>query len=190
MTAAVSPDNKQVAQTVAAAFGGDWSVKEHATEDESLQLYVLSTPDCPEQGLTSFSTVGLSDYPVPGSLQPPLGSEIVATSNFPQFGAVLATAGFHVAGSGWTVEPGHVFPNMIDRFFEDVTTPHLLFVNPYLWEGLASRTLSAKTVAWLMALPITEAEKQYRGEHGAEALEDRFEQVDPDFIDLWRESAV
>ena len=63
---------------------------------------MISTPGCPQQGLTSFSTVGLSDYSVPGSLRPPLGSEIAVTSNFPQFGAVVATAGFQVAGSRWT----------------------------------------------------------------------------------------
>jgi antitoxin YqcF len=190
MTEEISADNKYIAQTAAAAFGGEWQVSEHVNDDETLRIYVLSSPERPEPGLKSFSTVGLSDYPIPGSVQPPLGSEIVAVSNSTDFEAVIATAAFRVINSGWRVEPGNVFPNIIDRHFAGATAPHLLFVNPYLWDGLDSRALSGKTVAWLMGVPITEAEKLYRGEHGADALEDLFEQADPDFIDLQRASVV
>ena len=50
--------------------------------------------------------------------------------------------------------------------------------------------LATKTVAWLLAVPITDAEAAYAGQHGAEALEDLFERAQIDLFDLDRDSAA
>lgn len=91
---------------------------------------------------------------------------------------------------GWRVEPGTLFPGVVAEHFEAVTVPHLFFVSPYLWDGFESRALAAKTVGWLMGIPVSNSENNYALEHGSEALEDLFEQADPNFVDLWREPVV
>lgn len=185
-----SPDHKVIASRVAAAFGGDRSIAAYGDATGTSTLDVLSAAGRPEQGLTSFCTIGLSDTPVPGHVDPPLGVEIIGVSNVDAFATVVATAGFLVVHGGWRAEPGTVFPGVVSEHVEDVTTPHLILVAPFLWEGLGSLVLSGKTVAWLMVVPITDSERAYRDQHGADALEDLFENTDPDIIDLWRSSVV
>jgi antitoxin YqcF len=64
-------------------------------------------------------------------------------------------------------------------------------VQPSLWdERLASRVVGAKTVAWLMAVPVSEAEANFAEQNGLDALETRFEQREVDVTDLERGSAV
>ncbi|WP_197519737.1 suppressor of fused domain protein [Pseudonocardia sp. HH130630-07] len=83
-----------------------------------------------------------------------------------------------------------MFPDVVPEHFESVTTPHVLLVPPYLWTGLDTLELSGKTAAFVMAVPITEPERRYVDEHGADALADRLEDADPDIVDLWRASII
>lgn len=126
-----SQDNKAIAKIAAGAFGGSWDVAAYGDATESSTLDILSATTTPEQGLTSFCTIGLSDTPLPGgTLQLPLGVELVGTSNHGEFANVLATAGFFVVNEGWVPEPDNVFTDIVSEHFEDVTTPHLFLVPP------------------------------------------------------------
>jgi antitoxin YqcF len=188
----VSDENKQIAKLVAATFGGAPRVIQYLDEAEKSQIAVLHATDRPQLGLISFCTIGLSDYPIPGGrLQPPLGTEIAAVSDEEDFAAVLATAAFCVINSGWVAEPGRIFPQVVGSHIDGVTVPNLMFVNPFLWDDdLASRTLSTKTVAWLLGLPVSDAEMEYARVHGSDALEDMFEEAQIDVYDLRRPSVT
>ncbi len=186
----ISDDDKQIARVAVAVFGGSPKVVEYLDQNETTAIGVLSCPDRPTPGLTSYCTVGLSDHPVPRDIQPPLGSEIVAVSNLEKFAAIVATAAFCVINGGWMVEPGRIFPGVVTAHVSDTTVPNLMFVDPYLWDGFHTRTLSDKTVAWLMGVPVSDAELAYLRENGSDALEQLFERTDPDFVDLRRASVV
>jgi antitoxin YqcF len=187
----ISIDNREIVQITSQAFGGDWRVLGYADPREESKIDVLQASDRPSKGLTSYATIGLSDYPLPGETTPPIGSEITACSNREGFGNVLATAAFYVINDGWIPQPGRIFTDVVAIHFGDTSTPHLFLVNPpWLWEGLRARTFTQKTVGWLMGLPITNAEMKYIGEQGAETFEDLFLEKDPDFIDLVRPSIV
>ena len=68
---------------------------------------------------------------------------------------------------------------------------HLFFTSPSLWQdNLETLDLETKKVAWLMAVPISEAERQYKEANGADALEDLFEEHQVDILDLTRKSVV
>jgi hypothetical protein len=47
-----------------------------------------------------------------------------------------------------------------------------------------------KTVAWLLAVPISDAEAQLRAERGSDALETRFEEAEIDIFNPNRHSVV
>lgn len=185
-----TPDNKTVAKTAAAAFGGNPKVHQYGNGTDGYHLNVLTSEDCPNDGLISFCTIGLSDLAVPGVLDPPLGVELVATSNDPKFAGVLTTAAYHMTHDRWIAEPDNLFADIVADEFGEVTTPHLFLVTPYLWSGLGSIELTTKTVAFVMGIPITEAERQLFKERGADALSAALEAGDPDIIDLQRESVA
>lgn len=189
-----SDANKQIAQAVRGVFGGgQFNVINYLDRDEKSEIYVMHCTETPEQGLVSYCTIGLSDYPDDGyEVDPPLGVEIVAVSNLPDFGEVVSTAAFCVINSGYHVRLGGAFPGVVRLHHPDTTVPNLLFIEPYLWgeEAFGSRQYDGKTVAWLQAVPISDAETQYLVDHGAGALDELFEQHNPDFVDLRRASVV
>ena len=189
-----SEANKKIAQDVRAVFGGaQFKVINYLDKDEKSEIYVMHCTETPEQGLISYCTIGLSDYSDDGyEIDPPLGVEIIAVSNLPEFGEVVSTAAFCVINSGYKARPGGAFPGVVKLHHPDTTVPNLMFVEPYLWDeqAFASRQVGEKTVAWLQAVPISDAETQYLLDNGADALNELFEQRDPDFVDLQRDSVV
>ncbi|MGH6657205.1 MAG: suppressor of fused domain protein [Actinocrinis sp.] len=189
-----SDANKQLAQDVRAVLdGAQWRVINYLDKDEKSEIYVLHSTETPEEGLTTYCTIGLSDYVDDGyDVTPPLGVEIIAVSNLPDFGEVVSTAAFCVINSGYRARPGGAFPGVVKMHRPDTTVPNLMFAAPYLWDddALRSRVYEDKTVAFLQALPISDAETQYLMDHGPDALGDLFEEHDPDFIDLQRRSIV
>lgn len=190
---AASANDKIIAKAIAAVLGGTPRVSVHADTQESAKLAVMVCEDAPSRNLYSFSTVGLSDTVIAGRVvpQPPLGSEILAVSNEEDFSLVVSTAGFCVINDGWVAEPGALFRDVVAMHFDETTVPHLFFVTPYLWDPAPpTLTLDTKTVAWTMAVPVSDAEREYLREHGRDALEALFQEHDPDFIDLERDSVV
>lgn len=186
-----TPDNRRVAEIAATAFGGEWKVGRFQDEGERATLHVLQSSETPNKGLISFCTIGLSDYPIPGTdRRPPSGIELMGTSHWPEFADVLATAGFSVINDGWVPEPDNLFADIVSEHFLDVTTPHLFLSPPYLWLDIHPEMLTGKGVEFVMATPVTEGERRYFKEHGADALHDALEKGDPDIVDLWRESTV
>lgn len=173
--------------------GSRCSVVGYLDRAETSEIHVLHSTEVPEHGLISFCTIGLSDHPDDGyEVDPPLGVEIVAVSNRPEFGEVVSTAAFCVINSGYRARPGGAFPGVVRLHFPDTSVPNLHFVEPYLWDehALRAHVYDGKTVAWLQALPISDAETAYLVEHGAEALGELFARRDPDFVDLHRASVA
>lgn len=192
MTREINDDDRAIARTVGDAFGGEWTVEPYLDEDGTRGLFLLSARDRPERGLTSLCTIGLSDHPVPGPTRPPLGAELVTITNRAELAEVLITAGFTVRDQGLVIGPGAVLPGLVAfHLGEQVSVPHLLLTYPFPWdEQLRPMPLPAKTVGWLLALPITDAELAYLDEHDLDQLEDVFGEADPDFLDLNRASVV
>jgi len=189
----VSADNKTIAKTVAGIFGGSPRVVEYLDADETAKVAILQSADTPWPGFTSYGTIGLSDVAVPRQIDPPLGVELVgvAGSDVPEFAEALSTAAFFWINDGWEPEPGACFRDVVRMHLPDTELPHLLLVEPNLWDQeFASRVIGEKTVAWLMAIPVSEAEANFAEENGLDALETLFEQHEVDVTDLGRASVV
>lgn len=189
-----SEANRWIARHARDVFDGEQArVVRYLDAPERSEIHVLQSSDTPAEGLTSFCTVGLSDYPDPAGpprLDPPLGVEILAVSDLPEFGEVVSTAAFCVINSGCRPRPGGVFRGVVALHRPGSRARNLLFVEPCLWadEDFASRALEGKTVAWLQALPITDAEAEFVRDNGADALTVLFDDDGPDFLDLDRDS--
>jgi hypothetical protein len=62
--APISPENKKIARYVATVFGGTPRVHEYADRLEQLTVGILYSRDQPQEGVTAYSTIKLSDHPM------------------------------------------------------------------------------------------------------------------------------
>ncbi|GDY34022.1 suppressor of fused domain protein [Gandjariella thermophila] len=187
----VSESNRTIARTAAAAFGGRPTVTRYWDDNHHSSVDILTCADQPTEGVNSYATLGLSDTPLTrDGAQFPVRVELVGAcaNNVDFFPNALSTAAFYVINDHLFCQPGTIFPRVIEMYDPDITMKHLMFVSPFIW-GDAPHTLELpdKTVAWLLAVPIAEEERRYAETHGAEALEDLFEQAQIDIFDIDRD---
>lgn len=190
----MSPSNKKIAGHISAVFGGNPEITRYSDESGKRTIDVVCCANAPQEGIDSFSTVGLSDQEqciegVDGSLR----LELVGAcrSGNEVFGSVLANAAFCSLISGWPIHPGAIFADLVNHYDASTTLEHVMFVEPFAWnEELEAIQLPDKEVLWLMMIPISEAEAAYAEKHGGEALEDLFEKNEIDVFDWERKSVV
>ena len=192
--AEVSDSSKTVAKTAAAAFGGKPRVTRFWDDDHRNSVYILSCEDGPQRGVTAYSTVGLSDWPLYyGDEEYHTRLEMVGAcgSSFERYDNAVATAAFNVINSGWFYYPGAICPDVLSLYVPSTTMKHFLFVPPFLWEDeLPTMELEHRKIAWLLALPISDEEQSFAESNGSDELEELFQEHQIDIFDLERPSVV
>lgn len=92
--------DKQIAKMVAGIFNGKNSVRRYRDRNEQNHIDILSSLNSPEEGITSYSTIGLSSYPlIKDDKEYPTRVEFVGTASndFSLFANALATAAFNIS---------------------------------------------------------------------------------------------
>lgn len=189
----ISNENKIIAKTALHVFGGKPSVSKYWDENNVSNIDMLSTVNRPYDGITSYSTIGLSDHSIEYTIDEiPLRIEIVgaSTTEYEQYPNVLATCAFCIINSNFSVSHGKVFRDILKMYYPNNEMKHVLLVSPFLWEDLKTLDFPNKKVAWLLAVPISENEYLFAQEKGTDALEELFEQEEIDIFDLERESIL
>ncbi|WP_163583486.1 suppressor of fused domain protein [Gracilibacillus saliphilus] len=189
----VTKANKIIARTALEAFGGKPSVSKYWDENNVSNVDILSTIDRPHEGVTSYSTIGLSDYSIGYSVdEKTLRVEIVGASAtmFELFPNVLSTCAFNIINTKLSITHGEIFKGVVRMYYPDSEMEHVLFTSPFLWEKLISLDFIDKKVTWLLAVPIFTKELLFAEREGTEALEDLFEEKDIDIFDISRNSVI
>ncbi len=189
----VTETTKTVAKKAASVIGGNPTVHTYWDDDEQSHVGLLSAADRPVTGVTAYSTAGLAEHQVyMGDKEVPFRLEFCGAcgSQFDSFDRVIATAAFFVINSRWYCEPGMIFDGLISMYDASPTMEHLFFLPPFLWEDLGELQVGDLTVAWLLAVPISEAERSFAVRHGWDSLEDLFVERQIDIFDLERASEV
>ena len=190
-----SPENKKIARHAAAAFGGAPKVQAYDHDHEPLSIALLSCADRPCEGVTAYSTVGLSDYPMIDAKgeEYPARLEIAGTcaTENEEFANVLAAAAFCVIRTKRLLYPGAALAGYVREYFHDTTVPNLYFTAPFLWEEtLKTLDCGVKKASWLLAVPISQSELEHLNQYGDDSLEKLFEAKQIDVFDLNRPSAI
>lgn len=190
----VSDDDKAIARKLAAAFNRPIKVFSHRDdEQDDLEVNVFYAPDAPARGVASYGTIGLSNSPLftqKGEAQHRLELVGACASEVEHFPNALATVAMKIMG-GHPAFPGAIFHGVIDTYKLSPTMSSMMLVDPFLWDDpFAAETLSAKTVAWLQAIPISKEEAQFAQANGADALTDLFVEEQIDVYDIERSSVV
>lgn len=191
---AVSVENKAVAKHASAAFGGTPRVQRYHHDTESLSVDILQCADRPCNGVTAYSTVGLSDHPMFRDDQEfPMRLELAGACATADglFANILASAAFCVMRTRELYSPGRVMSGYVGEYYPSSTVPHIYLGSPFLWEdSLKTLDCGTKRVARLLVVPVSDAEHEFLKGHGSDALEDRFERRQIDMFDLARPSVA
>lgn len=139
------------------------------------------------------ATIGLMDLPQGGGPSTPVFTEILMDSRSPheKLGSVLATIAFHVMKHKSPLAPGVVFERALDLYFPQHPMPHAMLVTPFQWGAQMQRVeLATKTIYPLVAVPVSQAERQFAAENSPRALEQVWQAQKVDVLDWGRASAV
>jgi antitoxin YqcF len=190
-----SAENRQLAKTVARAFGGGRpDVRRYWDADESHHIDITQVSETPSRGVTSYGTLGLSDYPLmDNGREYPARCELVGAcaSTYERFDNIISTCAFNIIKDQEFAYAGRIFPEVVTMYYPSLQMRHVMFTKPFLWEDeLQSVELPGKTVAWLLAVPVSHAEMQYARSSGPNALEDVFVREQIDIFDLGRPSVI
>lgn len=189
----VSKENKVIARTALEIFNGEPNVSKYWDENNVSNIDVLSVINSPYEGVTSYSTIGLSDYSIGYSVdEKPLRIEIVGASAaiFEFFPNIVSTCAFNIINTKLPITHGEVFKDVVKMYYSTSEMEHILFTSPFLWEKFNTMDFQDKKVAWLLAVPISKEELLYAEKEGTEALEDLFENKDIDIFDIKRKSVL
>jgi hypothetical protein len=189
----ISSENKVIAKSALQAFGGKPSVSKYWDNKNASNIDMLSAVDRPCDGVTSYSTIGLSEHSIDYTVdEKPLRLEIVGASATVNeyFPNVISTCAFCIINSKFSISPGKIFRDVIKMYFPNSEMKHVLFVSPFLWEDLKTIDFPDKTVVWLLVVPISENEYLFAQEKGAELLEEMFEREEIDIFDVERKSIL
>ncbi|WP_459616212.1 suppressor of fused domain protein [Bordetella sp. 2513F-2] len=189
-----SPQRKVVARHALSVFGGKPVV--HAWHHDTLDLSIdiLEVDDSPDDGLVSYSTLGLFELDLRHDDGSPMNTQIELCAEAPQdqeeWAGILSAAAFSLMRSGQAVRPGSVLTDCVAEYYPDTTVPHLYLCVPFSWNEAEFPRLEfdETLVNWLQVIPISDAERAFVEQEGAEAFEDALLEQDPDIYALDRDS--
>jgi hypothetical protein len=184
-----SSDTKLVARHAINTFGAPPSVWRFTCEREAFSLDIGGCADRPVAGVLSYTTIGLSDYDVLTSPEPPLRVELAAAcaSDWPLFPNILAAAAMLLVRQQKIVQAGDVIRDVVAEFYPRANVAHLYLTHPFLWgQRLQSLRGEAKNITWLLAVPVTSGELLCLETQGNEGLEQLYHQRRTDMYSLGR----
>jgi hypothetical protein len=91
---------------------------------------------------------------------------------------------------GWLAAPGVVFPNAIREYFPDTTVPHVMWSEPFDFEGLGTVTVDGvdHDVHALQGVPLSDGEHDLLLRRGFDVLESRLASANVAHFDFHRAS--
>lgn len=188
-----SSENKKLAKVIAQAFGGSPRVHEYIHDTEPLSIHILWSSDCPNKGITSYATIGLSDTTLrkDDGAEFPHNIEIVGaleTEAERKYGNIIGSAAFRCIRTKRWVYPGAVLKGYVKEYYPTTSLPHLYFTAPFLWEeNLKELDLGSKVVNFLMAMPIGQKECEYLEKQGDDKFETLMQEKEIDIFNINRE---
>jgi hypothetical protein len=182
---------RSVGRHVQGVFGPSATARRYGDDYNEYKVALVHGPDCPVEGITSYSTVGLSNFTqdVAGKS---VRAEIVsaAPTGVPDYDLTVSSCFFEHVRNGTNIVYGSVIPNIVGQYGLSKTMVHFTFVAPFVWPALSKAELAGVNVYWLYAIPISDAERRLIHDKGIDALETLFDHDQIDAFDLNRESVV
>jgi hypothetical protein len=180
---------KELYKKLSPILGVDSKVVRYGDDSNDKSIFILECPDPTDEKVMFYSTIGLMDFPTDS-----IKYEILLTgyASFECAGNILSSTAFFVIKDNWKIGNGVVFETLVEMFLpNNKDMKHVLFTSPFLWEDkLEEFKVKNEEVLFLLAVPISDAELQYKNQNGLSALESIFEEKNVDIFDLDRVSVL
>lgn len=188
-------DSHEILRAAAAGIGvsdaASIAVGTRSTLDGEHKVGLFEVRDHPQPGVTTWGTVGMSflDNRVTTRDDRVLRVELVCAvgRTWERAGDGLASCALALA-SGESCTPDSVFREPFAA--ASTSTPHAIFVPPFIWGPFVTLSDESSVVTWLQAVAVTPEEAEFAVAHGVEALTDLFEAQQPDIFDFARASVI
>lgn len=187
-------NRKRIFKLLHQTIGMTPKVMKYCSDDNKADIDIYIGIDRPDVDITTYSTIGLSDFPVGLSTKDgkPIRVEFISVckSESAFFGNILASCAFNIINENYTCKPGIVYPNVVNSYYKGSEMKHIYFTTPFDWPELQRLDENNMTIVWLFAIPISDGEFNYLHEHGFEKFEDLLETHDVQYYDLNRKSIL
>lgn len=187
-------NKKQIFQYLHKIIGFAPKVCSFYDDNETSEIDIYIGIDRPDFGITTYSTIGLSDYPIGMVTQAgkQIRVEFIAICNSKDVGfpSAIANCAFNIMNDKYSCSPGTVYSDILSAYFDNIDMKHILFTTPYPWENLHGIENDDKEIMWLLAVPISDNEFLYLKENGSDALEELLEKNNIDIFDINRKSVL
>lgn len=197
MSQQASEENKNLSNYITNIVGINKVIDRHYDEDKKNFINIFTCDDPLYPRIKICGTIGVSDHPNKIEMNDnsfkniSIELLIAGYAEFNMLANILSTSGFYITNKGWECQPGSVFMRIIEMYFETSEMKHIMPISPFLWAGkLEPLELETKTVHWLLCIPISDKELEYKLKNGTSALQDIFQEKDIDIFDINRKSAI
>ena len=156
------------------------------------QIEVARIPSCPEVGITTSISIGLSDYAWQPQ-RPRVEVILASTIDSDVCGQIVANAAFHIMDTAFFPEPGAMVRDVVGVLGAgDLSRrlPHLYFNVPRLWLVRLPLEVGPPAITLSQSVPVSEDEYRFWRQHGPTGLDRLFHDQEIDLSDLRRQSAI
>ena len=168
-------DNKKIAQHALEFIGGTPKIFSYHNADKTISVDIMTCAD-ENFSVTTLSTIGLSNVDIGKEIDgKPLRVELLmlGDSHKEIFENILASVAFQIKENQYC-DFGLIIENVIDSYVNDTTVNHIV--------------LDGNIITWLLAIPISEDERNYIDQNGIDKFDAFLEKSNVDLIDLRRNS--
>ncbi len=138
------------------------------TEEHHIDLFTARKTE----GILA-ATVGVMDVNQSNNPNTPVHTEILMDIRGQNeiINNILSTVGLYMIKNQWKAAPGIVFENMVEMYVPEVNVKHIVFIVPFQWKsGMGKVPAGNRTIYPLLAVSITDNEKNYIQSNGIDAL--------------------
>ena len=173
-------------------IGGKSEVYSYYNSDKSKSIDIMISSETQYSEVDIYSTIGLSEVEIGLKYNDKtVGVELISIGDKgDELNAnILASVAFELMDTK-DCYFGKIVPNAISQYDAKYECKHVILLTPAFWEKYHQYEIEDKIVAWLLLVPVTNAEKMYIENNGVEAFEHILAQQNSDITDRKRQSFV
>lgn len=183
-----SNEQKELYKRLSPILGIESKVVGYGDDKNNLSIDILTCPDPIDKNVYFYSTLGLFNNVINNNRY-----EILMTgyNRYEYVSNVLSSCAFFVIKNGWECKIGSIFETILDMYYPNFEMKHIVFVAPYIWEEkLEDFELGNNKINFVLGIPISQKELEYKNKNGLDALETLLEEHDTDIFDIERSSLI
>lgn|SRR5699024_1317267 len=113
----ITNKNRLIAKTALQNFRGNPVVAKYWDDNNTSNIDILETLNRPYEGITSYSTIGLSDIPIGYSVDEKSRNSRCWCYKFEYFPNILSTCAFNIMNSKLSIFNGSIFNDVVNMYY-------------------------------------------------------------------------